>query len=535
MELTADIILLNGRIYTVNKQHPWTEAVACRNGYIIAVGPSSYIKNFASKSTTVINLHGKFAMPGFNDAHVDFYRGAVSLSSVDLRDAKDEQDFAQRIKNYVLKMPPGTWVLEGNWNHENWKSQRFPNKELIDPVSSKHPVLVNRLDEHVSLANSLALKLAGITKDTPNPAGGEIKKNPSTGEPTGILIDTAQELVTRMVPEPSIEQASEKIKNALSYAATFGITSIQDNTSTTTFKVYQELVRKNELTVRVNAWRPVSILDKFVNIGIQQHFGDGMLRLGVIKIFADGSMGAGSALMAAPYSDDSSSCGLAIYEQDELAALIQNIDAAGLQCAVHAIGDKANHLVLNGFEQAKLKNPARHTRHRIEHAQIIHPKDLQRFKDLDIIVSVQPSHCVDDMLWAHNRIGDKRIQYAFLWQSFLKQGCNIAFGTDWPVAPLNPMVTLYAAVARRSLQGEPAEGWFPEEKLSLEQAIECYTHGAAYAEFEENMKGTIEPGKYADIIILSENPFEINHQQLLNVEVVTTIQNGRIVYSKDKL
>ena len=527
-----DLALVNGKIWTVNKHCPYVEAVACLHGKIIAVGTTEKIKQYITKRTEVIDLHGKFAMPGFNDAHVDFYRGGISLQSVDLRDAVDDKDFARRIQNHVKKLPPGTWITEGNWNHENWPNPKMPHKELTDPFTKEHPVIVCRLDEHVLLANSLALKLANIDEKTTDPPGGEIKKDPITKKPTGILIDTAQQLVMDVIPEPTLQQRITTIKTALQHAAQFGITSIQDNTSLSTLRIYQELLKNDELTLRVNAWRPIATLDNFSKLGIQENFGNDMLHLGVVKIFADGSMGAGSALFFEPYADEPSTSGLAMYPEEELTALIMKADALGLQCAVHAIGDKANNLVLNACHKAREKNPNRATRHRIEHAQVILPDDLIRFKELNIIGSLQPSHCIDDMKWAYKRIGADRVKNAYLWRSFFDNGIKIAFGTDWPVALLNPMITLYAAVTRSPLDDKPQENWFPEEKLSLEQAIECYTLSSAYAEFAEHQKGSIEPGKYADIIVLSQNLFNISPKKFLDTEVIYTILNGKVIYQR---
>ncbi len=529
---TGTLALINGVIYTVDEKYPCAEALFCRHGKIVAVGDTKAIRQLITQETTVIDLDGAFAMPGFNDAHVDFYRGAVSLQSVILGDAVDERDFAAKISEYVKSIPDGEWVTEGNWNHENWPDQQLPIKELIDPLTQDHPVIVCRMDEHISLANSLALKLAGITKDTPNPPGGEIKKDPLSGEPTGILVDTAQELVLKIIPEPPPEKYEAIIKHGMKYAAQLGITSIQDNTTNSTLRVFQNLLYKNELTLRINAWRPVRLLEKMKDIGVLASFGSDLVRLGVMKIFADGSMGAGSALFFDPYSDDPSTAGIAIYSEDELTQLIVETDRAGLQVAVHAIGDKANHWVLNAIQTAREKNPTRQNRrHRIEHAQVVAPEDVIRFRDLDIVASVQPSHCIDDMKWAEKRIGS-RVKQAFLWNSFLKKNVPLAFGTDWPVAPLNPLITLYAAVARKPLGGEPQSDWFDQEKLSMEKAIQCYTLGSAFAEYAENVKGSLEPGKYADIVVLSKNPLEIEPEQLFQIEVLYTIINGKIVYKR---
>lgn len=527
------LALINGKIWTVNKQHPWIEAIVISGYKITAIGSTSQMKQYINSKIPVIDLKGDFALPGFNDAHVHFADGSFALQSVDLRDARDEQDFVGRLENYTKKIPENTWILQGNWNHENWQSRKLPTRELIDPVTSNHPVFVNRLDLHLALANSLALKLAGITRDTTNPPGGEIKKDPISGEPTGILLDKAWELVLRVIPPASFVQRKGTLKQGLSYAAKFGITSFQDNSSTMDVQVYQALAQEKELTARVNAWRSVESIEEYKKIGITANFGNDMLHLGTIKIYADGSMGARSALFYEPYQDDPSTMGLAIHDENVLNEMISSGDAAGLQLVIHAIGDKANTLVLNALEQAYHKNGSRLRRHRIEHAQVVTPEDIKRFKNLGVIASIQPSHCIDDMLWAEQRIGYERCKNAYRVGSFLKSEIPIAFGTDWAVAALNPILGLYAAVTREFVAGGPPGGWFPNEKISIEQAIEAYTLGSAYAEFAEHKKGSIEVGKLADIVVLSKNLVEISPEDYLSTEVIYTIMDGKVVYQKD--
>lgn len=530
---TPSVVLINGKIWTVNKKQSWAEAVAISGNKIIAVGNSSQIKQFIGPKTEVIDLKGKFALPGFNDAHVHFADGSFALESVDLRDASDEQDFVQRVQNYTQKIPPNTWILRGNWNHENWQSRKLPTKELIDPVTPNHPVFINRLDLHLGLANSLALKLAGIDRDTPDPPGGEIRRDPKTGESNGILIDRAWDMILRVVPPASFEQTKKILKHGLNYAAKFGVTSFQDNSSAMDVRVYQALLQEGQLTARVNAWRLAELLDEYKNIGITADFGNDMLHLGTIKIYTDGSMGAHSALFHEPYTDDPSIKGLAIYNQDELNQLIESGDAAGLQLVIHAIGDKANTLVLDALEQAYQKNGHRHRRHRIEHAQVVTPTDLKRYKKLGIIASIQPSHCIDDLAWAEQRIGYERCKNAYRVGSFLNSGIPIAIGTDWAVEPLNPLLGLYAAVTRENIHGNPVGGWFPSEKITIEQAIEGYTLGSAYAEFAEHKKGSIEAGKLADVVVLSQNLLKISPKEYLSTEVLYTIVDGKVVYKKN--
>ena len=527
----ADLILINGNLFTCDTNNPWAQACAVRDGKILAVGNSEAIHAFQNNGTKIIDLNGRLVVPGFNDAHVHFTDGGFYLLGIDLRDAKDETEFAKKIEDFTHTLKKDEWILGGNWDHEAWPSKDFPEKELIDEVTRDNPVFVQRLDGHVALANSLALKLADITNDTPDPQGGKIEKDPQTGGPTGILKDTAQDLVSAVVPQKSKSQMKAAIKAAMRHANEFGVTSIQDNSSREVLQVYQELLREGDLAVRVNAWMPIDHREDFDEIGILPPFGNDMLRLGTMKVFVDGSMGAGTALFYQPYADDPETSGLPIYPEDELVAMIKEADKAKLQIAAHAIGDKANTLILDAFDKAFKENGRRNARHRVEHAQVVLPDDVQRFKKLGIIASIQPSHCIDDMRWAKNRIGD-RIKHAYLFDAFNKAGVNMAFGTDWTVEPLNPMLGLYAAVTREFPEGGPEGGWFPEEKISLEEAIVFYTMGSAYAEFQEHCKGSIEAGKLADLVVLEKNLFEISPEEILNTKVDLTILGGKIVFER---
>ena len=525
----ADLILLNGKIFTVDKNRPWIEACAITDGKIFAVGNTDRISRLQGENTKVIDLKGRLSLPGFNDAHVHFAEGGFYLMGINLRDAKDKEEFADRIGDFTRKLEKGEWILRGNWDHEAWPSKAYPTKTLIDEVSPENPVFVSRLDGHVALANSLALKLAGITKDTPDPQGGEIEKDPKTGEPTGILKDTAQELVGRVIPPPSKERLIQAVNTAMGHANQLGVTSIQDNSGRETFQAYQELLNQGKLTLRINAWITVDDYQEVENIGILPPFGNGMLRLGTIKMFIDGSMGAGTALFYDPYIDDPSTSGLPIYPEKKLYDLVAAVDKASLQIAAHAIGDRANTWALNAFDRAFKANGSRDARHRIEHAQVVLPQDIQRFADLGIIASIQPSHCIDDMRWAEKRIGE-RVKNAYLFNAFAKAGVKIAFGTDWSVEPIDPMLGLYAAVTREFTEGGPEGGWFPEEKIALEQAIEYYTLGSAHAEFQEHVKGAIQPGMLADLVVLDKNMFEIPQKEILNTNVDLTILGGNVVY-----
>lgn len=531
--IEVDFILKNGKIWTGSDQPKWAQAIAIEGEKILAVGNNSEITALTGHATQLIDLRRKLVVPGFNDAHVHFRNGGFSLLEIKLRDAKNEEEFARRIKKYAESLPAGTWITGGNWDHEAWLSKEYPTKELIDRFTQKYPVLVNRLDGHVALANSLALKLAGITKTTPDPQGGQILKDPITGELTGILRDAAMDMVYHVIPPRSHEHQREAIWVALKHAAEVGVTSIQDNSSQTDLQIYQELLQKGKLTVRVNAWRSIDNLNNFKKLGIKALFGTPMLRIGCLKMYADGSMGAGSALFFEPYADDPGTSGLAMYPEQELQRLILEADAAGLQIATHAIGDKANRMLLNAYEKAIQANAGRDRRHRVEHAQVVTAEDLPRFAELGVIASIQPSHCIDDVRWAEKRIGEKRSHDAYRFRSIYDASAKIAFGTDWPVEPLNPMLGIYAAVTREFPEGGPEGGWHPEEKLTLEQALRLYTQGSAYAEFAENIKGTLAPGKLADLVVLSKNLFEIPACEILETKAELTMVGGKIVFERD--
>jgi predicted amidohydrolase YtcJ len=526
----ADIILVNGRIFTVERDRPWAEACAIKDGRFLIVGSTEAIKGLRGSKTQVIDLKGKLVLPGFNDAHVHFFDGGYYLMGVDLRDARNEGELVERLRQYAAGLSKGEWVLGGNWDHENWPSQRHPSKELIDGVTPENPVFVHRLDTHIALCNSLALALAGIHRETPDPAGGKIEKDAGSGEPTGILKDNALQLVRKVIPPLTRDQHKRAIHKAVAHAASLGVTSIQDNSSARDIELYRRLIREGELTVRINAWTPAEGYRDLKESIICGANGLPRLRTGTVKVFADGSLGAGTALLYEPYTDAPNTRGIAIHSESDLCRLIEAIDGAGLQIAAHAIGDRAVTWVLNAFEQAFARNGHRQARHRLEHAQLVLPGDIERFRHLDIIASIEPVHCIDDMRWLERRIGT-RIHYAHPFQSFIKAGVTLIFGTDWAVEPLNPMMGIYAAVSRELPEGGPAGGWFPEEKMSLTSAIEAYTLAAAYAEFQEDVKGSIKSGKAADLVVLDRDLFEIAAPEILKTKAEMTIFDGKVVYA----
>ena len=524
-----DLVLHNGRIYTVDPAQPWAEALAICGERIVAVGTSAEVLASARAAARRIDLHGRLVVPGFNDSHVHLITGANELVEVDLRSAPNAAEVATRLQGYVATQPKGRWIRGGFWDHEAWPGQQLPTRADIDRVTPDHPVFVLRLDGHMALANSLALKLAGITRDTAVPDGGAIVKD-AAGEPTGVLKDSAMELVWRVVPPATMDETLAKARAGLAHAARLGVTTVQDmTTDATQFAAYRRLRELNELPVRITSHQNRSV-DGLIAAGIHTGFGDDWLRIGGVKLFADGSMGSGTAAFFAPYADDPSTAGLLIQPADVLEKQMLAADAAGFQLVVHAIGDKANASVLDILERLQKTRPRADRRPRIEHAQVVRDADKARFASAGVIASIQPSHCIDDMRWAEKRIGHARSAEAYDFKSFVTAGVRIAFGTDWYVEPLDPMLGLYAAVTRQFPDGTPEGGWFPEERLTLPQAIEFYTAGSAYAEFADTRKGRLKPGYLADLVVLSRNLFEIQPREILTTKPVLTVVGGKITY-----
>jgi predicted amidohydrolase YtcJ len=532
----AELVLVNGRIWTGDERRPEVEAVACLAGRIIAVGDSTAIRRYVGPQTEVIDLGLRRVVPGFNDAHVHFFDGGLGLSSVQLRDARSPEEFRERIRDFAARLPRGRWVTKGNWDHENWSPPLLPTRELIDAVTAEHPVFINRLDGHMALANSLALRLAGITRETADPPGGTIVRD-AHGEPTGVLKDAAMNAVYRVLPAPSPDEIAAALKAALRYAARQGVTSIQDmSASPEIFAVYQQLLARGELTARVSAHQPLSAWEHLARVGVRASFGNDKLKIGGLKGFADGSLGSTTALFFEPYLDDPRTSGLPSDEMVSESRLLDRLlaaDRAGLQIAVHAIGDRANKLILDMFEEVARRNGARDRRFRIEHAQHLRREEIRRFAALGVIPSMQPYHAIDDGRWAENRIGPERAKGTYAFRSLLDAGARLAFGSDWFVAPLEPLAGIYAAVTRRTLDGKRPGGWVPAEKITVAEAVRAYTLGSAYASFDEKEKGSIEVGKLADFAVLSADIFAIDPAEIIKAQVVLTIFDGRVIHDRE--
>jgi predicted amidohydrolase YtcJ len=537
---TADLIVTNAKVWTVDKAHPTAQAVAVLGDRIVAVGSNTDVEVLRRPDTKVIDGGGKLLLPGFNDAHVHFVDGGLQLDSVQLNDATSTDEFVRRVREQAQKTPKGEWIKGGDWDETKWSPPNLPTKELIDPVTPDNPVFLGRYDGHGAVANSAALRLAGITAQTPDPPGGVIVRD-AQGNPTGALKDAAKELVIKVIPRLSHEQRLRAMRRALEYAASLGITSVQhmndgeDNYAD--IRAYGELLQSGELTTRVYVAPAISDWQDQAKVGIRHAFGSSFLRIGALKSFADGSLGSRTAYFFDPYSDDPSNSGLLGKQMQPLSRVrdwMTQADAAGLQLCTHAIGDRAISTVLDLYTDVVRANRGMERRFRIEHAQHMAEKDFARFAQLDVIASVQPYQAIDDGRWAEARIGHDRASRTYAFRTFLNHGVHLAFGTDWDVAPLNPILTVYAAVTRATLDGKNPNGWFPEQKLSVAEAVEAYTTGSAYAEFQEKEKGSITPGKLADMVLLSDDIFAIDPARIRDVKVLKTIVGGRLVWDVER-
>jgi predicted amidohydrolase YtcJ len=533
----ADLIITNAKVWTVDKANPSAQAVAVLGDRIIAVGSNADVETLRSASTKVVDAGGRLLMPGFNDAHVHFVSGGEQLDSVQLNDATSMDEFVRRISERAKQTPKGEWIQGGDWDETKWSPVKLPTKEMIDSVTPDNPVFLSRYDGHSALANSIALRLAGVTSRTPDPPGGTIVRD-AHGNPTGVLRDAAMSLVYKVVPPLSHDQRLRAVRRALDHAASLGVTSVQNmNPDYADIAVYSELLQRGELTTRIYAAPLIDQVDDQVRIGIRHAFGGPYLRIGALKAFADGSLGSGTAYFYDPYSDEPGNKGLLGEEMQPLSLMrdrMMKADAGGLQICTHAIGDRAISMVLDLYTEVGKAHHGGERRFRIEHAQHVAAKDFARFSQLDVIASVQPYQAIDDGRWAEKRIGHDRASRTYAFRTFLNHGVHLAFGTDWDVEPLNPLLGVYAAVTRATLDGKNPDGWFPEQKLSVAEAVEAYTMGSAYAEFQDTEKGSITPGKLADMVVLSDDIFSIDPTKIRDVRVLKTIVGGRLVWDSER-
>lgn len=533
--LAADLVVTHARVWTGDPQRPTADAVAVIGDRIVDIGTADAIDRWRAEATTVIDAEGRLLVPGFNDAHVHFVDGGSQLENVDLKDAGSQIEFGRRIAERA-KAAPGDWILGGEWDDQRWTPPELPTRQLIDDRTNGTPVFVTRYDGHMALANSAALGRAGVTEQTPDPPGGAIVRD-AHGLPTGVLKDAAMGLVSRAIPKMTPEQRLRVVKRALQHAASMGVTSVQDmNPTYDDVAVYADLANRGELTARIYAAPMETDWYDQAKLGLHRAFGSSWLRLGAVKGYADGSLGSTTAYFFQPYTDAPGTRGLLSDEMQDVAQMrtrLMAADHAGLQLCIHAIGDAGIAQVLDLFGELLRANGERDRRLRIEHAQHIAPADFDRFAQLKVIASVQPYHAIDDGRWAERRIGPERITTTYAFRTLLDKGVRLALGTDWPVAPLNPMLTLYAATTRATLDGKNPDGGVPQQKITVAEAMTAHTQGAAFAEFQEQEKGTLARGKLADMVLLSEDVFAIAPARIKDVRVMTTIVGGRVVHQRN--
>lgn len=526
---------LHGRIYTNNPEHPWAEAMAVREDKIYCVGNLTQVllECGGAESSDVVQLNGRFLMPGFNDAHVHLGEAGRDKLNVPLNGASSLAELQKLVETAVGRHRLGEWILGSGWDQTRWTDQKLPTRLDLDKVAPNNPVYLRHVSGHIAVVNSLALKHAEIFADTPNPPGGEIDRF-EDGEPTGVLKERATEIVTQRIPDPSDADRRKGIELVLDELAHNGVTSVQDFSQWDDFRVYNTLKQEKKLTVRITEWLPFDLsIDSLQNMRAEGGTTDPWLRTGALKAFLDGALGTRTAALLAPYADDPSTSGILREAPEKLKAMAIERDRLGFQLAFHAIGDKANRLALDVFESLTRVNPPRDRRGRVEHAQVVAPEDMKRFGELHVIASMQPSHETNDMRWAEQRLGPERSKGAYAWNSLQKAGATLAFGTDYDVEPINPLRGLYACVSREALNGGPPGGWIPQEKLPLQDCLSAYTTGSAYAEYMEGKKGELKSGEFADFVVLSQDLTKISSKEFLKTEVLLTVVGGRTVYQKN--
>lgn len=529
----ADLVFRGGVVWTGNPDQPRASAVAVREGRIVAVGDAMSIEEWVGPSTRVEELDGRTLLPGFIDSHVHFLDGGFKLSGVDLRDAATPEEFARRIGDFARTLPPGSWITGGDWDHEMWGGE-LPRREWVDSLTADHPVFVNRLDGHMALANSAALRLSGIDEGgrTPDPEGGVIERDAATGEPAGVLKDEAMALVHRVIPEASEEELDRALEAAAAHALARGVTQVHDMAGWESLETYRRAHARGELPLRVYSVVPMSTWERMRDYVAANGRGDGRLWWGGLKAFVDGSLGSTTAWFYAPYDDDPSTSGFMTSDAEELRRWILGADAAGLHVIVHAIGDAANDWLLDVFQEAGEANGPRDRRFRIEHAQHLTPAAIPRFAELGVIASMQPYHAADDGRWAGKRIGPSRIRTTYAFRALEDAGATLAFGSDWTVAPIDPILGLDAAVTRRTIDGANPAGWVPEQRVTLEETLRAYTAGSARAGYADDRLGRIAPGMLADLVVLDRDVFQEDPERLVESRVDLTVVEGRVVYRR---
>jgi predicted amidohydrolase YtcJ len=523
----ADKIFINGNIWTGIKNAPRAEFIAILGESILNVGNGEY-KHLQGPSTELIDLHGDFVIPGLMDNHTHFMSGGFQLMSIDLRDAKSKIEFVKRIKEHAKQLDTGEWITGGDWDHEIWGGE-LPTRNWIDEVTENNPVFISRVDGHMALANSIALNLAGINAKTQNPPGGLIVRETTTNQPTGVLKDEARSLVSMIIPGKSNETLDKALKMAMEHAASLGVTQVHDMCSWEDLQTFER--NRSSLTLRIYALPWYTNWRQLIELNKEKGPGNDWLRWSGMKAMMDGSLGSRTAWMHDPYLDDPSTKGLLVMADTlEFRKIMREVDRAGIQLAVHAIGTKANEWILDAFVDIEKENGYRDRRSRIEHSQHLTSNSINRFNTQNVIPSMQPYHCIDDTRWMYKRIGPEIMEGTYVFRSFLDKNVNLTFGSDWTVAPLNPMAGIYAAVTRKTIDGSYPGGWYPEQRITVEEALHCYTNNSAYAGFQEDKLGSLESGKLADFVVLSNDLTRIEPDAILNTIVLRTIVGGMDAY-----
>jgi predicted amidohydrolase YtcJ len=534
---TASLVVSGARVWTGDPARPWAEAVAVSGDEILAVGTAAEVAPLVGGHTEVIESDGGMLVPGFIDTHVHFLTGGAAIASVQLRDAQTPEEFAARIEAFAKTVEPGEWILGGAWDHTLWGGE-LPHRDWVDAVTPDNPLWIFRLDGHMALANSLALKQAGVDADTPDIAGGEIVRD-DDGRPTGILKDNAMLLVSDSVPAPTERQLEGYLDAAMQYVAANGVTTVHDMFDSsdggwTALDTYRRAAARGDLITRIYAVAPLGEWQELADdIGRNGH-GNDWLKTGAVKGFMDGSLGSHTAAMLAPFTDTPEESGFLLDSLDNLRAMMLGADAAGLQLNIHAIGDKAIRDLLDIFHDVATENGDRDRRLRMEHAQHIHADDIDRFAVQGVIASMQPYHAIDDGRWAEGVIGAERSKTTYAFKSLVDSGAHVAFGSDWFVAPADPLAGIYSAVTRRTLDDRNPDGWVPEQKIGVEQALRGYTYEGAFASFDEDRKGKIKPGMLADMVLIDRDLTAIRPETIRDAKVLKTIVGGRVVYARQE-
>jgi len=540
-DLIADLVIKNAKVITIDRDNPRAQAIAFRGETILAVTSNESAEKYIKEGiSTIIDAGGRLVVPGFNDAHIHF--GPIDPDYIDLRYITDASIITKKVKEAVARARRGELIRGGRWEHEMFTDKQWPTKELIDAVAPNNPVALTRADGHSVLVNSYVIRNSKITRDTSDPFGGEIQRDPATGEPTGIFKETAKGLLkygakpVRLTAKEQLQRQMRGWQAAFDLAARSGVTSIQ-LAGGSDFKIFQKFKDMDKLTLRAYIGGSLTgdeqKLRRYAQLKREYPRDGNWIRFGYIKGFIDGTLGSGTALFFEPYLDAPDKTGLPMMAYDKFEKMVVDLDKAGFQIGIHAIGDKANSWVLNAYETAQRSNGRGDSRHRIEHAQVLCDGDIPRFALLGVIASMQPTHCITDKRFAEKRIGRQRCRGAYAWQRLLDAEAMIAFGTDYPVEPICPLEGLYAAVTRKDRAGEGGEGWFADQKLSMEKAIELYTLSSAYAEFTEDRKGMIKAGYLGDVVIFNQDLMTVPHEKIMSAKVDYTIVGGKVVYKRE--